>query len=228
MLSALRERLEGELGYVLDIESALTEAIADQGVASSANAFLNTAVKCKLAGLEGPAMQLAKKAQDWLVHAIESDERPQRYFRYGTEAGRYYDLAMARWILNGANDWTSLDNSIELREKYLDTLMKPDRIELLLTAHEYIDAKATKKLLNRATVLWSNKKTPVEIRAAAWVDSPTGATWDGMPLFLGARIPQCYSDGSFTTMVAWLKIFYWTELRKMPVNEVINIAQNYL
>jgi hypothetical protein len=55
-----RQILEGDCGYRFDLAADFNQARTVGGRGSSAHAFLGTAIRCLLNGLDEPALQLLK------------------------------------------------------------------------------------------------------------------------------------------------------------------------
>lgn len=158
-----RADLTGSLGYSFDLESSLEQAGKNSGLASSAHAFINTSIKCYLAGLDIPGDELAKKAINWLQAAISNKEVPKRYFPEGTEAARLYDMSLAKWLI-GEKDTVVLQESIRRSENYFSGSAGRDPVSMKLTLIEYLDAGRCELIRTHANAVWKNaKKLPYEV-----------------------------------------------------------------
>ena len=79
-----------------------------------------------MVGLDDAGYQLAEKARVWLRVAIDENEIHRLYIRYGTEAERSTDYAMADWLLGGSDVLRFLKEAVSLTETYYGAV-KGDR-----------------------------------------------------------------------------------------------------
>ncbi len=219
--------LTGDVGYEFDLSSPFEAARSVGGLASSARSFVNSAIKCFLVGYDDPGYQLLEKAEQWLEAAIESNEQPRRYFEYGTEAIRLYDLALCRWLAHNAHDIDSLTQSINFRERYFDKATKSDRVEFVLVLPEYLDAGRFDEAMRRTQGLWKSGRLPPEVEAAAAIANGQGEEIVGRKLIdslLGVRIPEWLARGHFDVAAKWLKVAHWLPSKSRSAISIVSEA----
>jgi len=221
--------LTGDLGYEFDLSSSFEAAKSAGGLGSSARSFINSAIKCFLVGYDDPGRRLLEKAERWLEVAIESNEQPQRYFADGTEAIRFYDLALCRWLAHDAHDVDSLKRSIEHRERYFDKATKIDRIEFVLVLPEYVDAGSFGAASRRAHGLWGSGKIQLELAAAIAISDEQSRNISGLKqidTLLDTRMPEWLGRGQFDLAAKWLKVARWLPNKsRSAVNVVAEAAK---
>ncbi len=115
------------------------------GLGSSASFYLGLAVQCLLVEFDEPAERLLKQVANWVQVAIETDERPQRYFPGATEAQRFQTLALCNWLLSNEHDAATLQHFIEQEDCYLNAQTRKDKIGVSLTLVSYVNAGALRE-----------------------------------------------------------------------------------
>jgi len=221
--------LEGALGFAFDLESSFDRAKVVGGLASSAHAFNITAVKCYLVGLDGPGTALAQKSVTWLSSAISTNERPKRYFLDGTEAARFYDLSLARWLL-GENDTASIKKSVEHRERYLEGHPGADSVEVAFALVEYLDAGRHDLVKAHIRRHWQCKKMPLEVEVAQALCESEGLHSALHPAVVGLlknMTSEWLCRGHFDHFSKWIRVgTSGTSLQNMPVPQLLRFGLN--
>lgn len=116
-----RLRLDGDTGYEWVLSLPFEKARDVGGLASSADADINMAVRCILVGYAEPARSLLARAHEWLSIAIRDNERPRpQGAPGGAEARRHHILALCNWLLTGKHDIENSTLSIRYYEQFLD------------------------------------------------------------------------------------------------------------
>ena len=119
------------------------------GLGGTAHANLGMAIACLLVGFDAPAQQLLEKAISWLAEAIESNEKPQRYAEDGTEASRYTDFALCKWLLYDQHDDDSLRKFVYHEDRFLTSSgLSQDKAEVSLVLSGYVNARAYGRALD--------------------------------------------------------------------------------
>lgn len=230
--SAQEERafLLGDLGYRFDLDADVEGARKVHGLGTSAHAFLGTAVRCFLVGLDDPALSLLKKAQDWLVTAIGERERPKRYFPAATEAARFRDLALSRWMLSNEHDAASLLSFVDLQDQYLRRSPLTDKVSLSLTLVTYLDARAYERVVE--LVGHENGKpsgvgrrvkseTDVALSLARRRAGQDVALGDLAAQLLQHHGPRWLGEGHYLRFAEWVKVLRWTPDSGKRAKEVL-------
>ena len=215
-----RETLDGDVGYRWTLSRNFEEAKNMRGLASSASAFLNMAVKCLLVGYDHPASQLVKLAFDWLTSAITDDEQSKTW----PEAHRHRDLAMCNWLLHNVHDVENLKRFVEYEDRFLiGSKIGRDKTNVSLTLVGYADAGAYENALERfADAGLSAPESLSSVRnegqmcyvisrhrlsqeySEAEVESTTKK-------FLKRSVNGWLADGHFLRASEWMKIVHWRE-----------------
>src|ERR1700677_4128185 len=142
--------LDGDVGYRWTLNRDFVDAKKVGGLSGSAQACLNMAIECFLVGYDDPAMQLLKRAFDWLTAAIKGQERPRAYGENGTEAQRHLDLAMCNWLLHNVHDVQNLKRFVEYEDRFLiGSKIGRDKTNVSITLVSYVDAGAYENALER-------------------------------------------------------------------------------
>ncbi|HNU01927.1 MAG: hypothetical protein KBB56_07010 [Acidobacteria bacterium] len=216
--------LKGASGYQFDIESSFLEAEQANGLGSSALVFLNTAIRCLLVNYEGPSLELLNKAREWLLTAIEQCEKPNHYFPYATEAGRYSALSILSWLLENKHDIESLSNSVHNRDLYLTTITQWDKVGISMILPDYFDAgfysraieifekthgfhlpKQIDRIKTEGPLIYIMCRHQLEI------DDRSEELTAGVQAFLNRNMNQWLVNGHFDVAARWMKIVYWKQ-----------------
>lgn len=217
-LAEARAELQGPVGAAFDLESSFEEAAAVGGLASSASAFVNSAIKCFLVGLDEPGRLLVYKAISWFSTAISNQERPRRYFEGSTEADRLYGLALAKWLA-GEQSLVEVTESIEYREQYF--LGKPgtDPIEVGLVLVEYLDGNRADLIKFHVDRLWGAKKLPFEVRAVLRLSHVLPSEEKQLEVvgLLRRSADDWLRQGHFDRFAKWVKIATSSQPNKLNV-----------
>jgi hypothetical protein len=216
-LDAQRRDLEGELGYRFDLAAEIDEARGVGGLASSAHAFLGSAVRSVLVDLREPAIELALKAKEWLEIAIEEKERPARYFRNGTESERHIDLAFCNWFLSGEDDVVNLESFVSYEDEYLaDSPAGRDHVSVSLVLVSYLDARAYGRVIELVEAtpglsIPETVKSPTNEAAACYMiaravlaeERPADDLMEG---FSRKHVPKWLGSGHYLRFARWMKV----------------------
>jgi hypothetical protein len=202
-----RAQLQGPVGFAFDLEDSFEEAAVVGGLASSADAFINKAVKCFLVGFDEPGHLLVQKSIAWYSSAISTHDIPIRHFEGGTEASRLYGLALAKWLA-GEQSVDEVRESLECRENYLSGRPGRDRVEVGLVLVEYLDGGRTDLIIAHVDRLWRGKKLPLEVATIVKLcDLPPG---DRRRLevisLLRSSADEWLSRGHWSRFATWVKI----------------------
>lgn len=220
----VRQILDGGTGYRFFLTFDFEKAKNAGGLASSASAYINMAVKCILVGYDAPADQLLHRAFDWLTVAIKEHEKPPAYGADGTEAERFFNLAMCNWLLHGKHDAESLNRFVEHEDRFLlSSKMWREKTNVSLTLVNYVDAGANEKVLE-----WFGK-------AALSIPKSSGAVRNegqmcyiisrhrlgqkyleieiesAIEKFLKRSVNGWLTDGHFSRAAEWMKVVHWQE-----------------
>jgi hypothetical protein len=222
-LSHERSVLLGDCGCQFYLARNLEQSKSVGGLGSSADAYINMAVQSLLAGLDEPAVQLLKKARQWLDVAVAEDEKPQRYSRNATEASRFHTLAMCNWLLHGQHDAASLKQFVTHEDQYLATSAAgKDKVEVSFVLPVYVDAGAFNRVLEsfNATPGLSVPKSIGTMRNEAQMAYVLSChrlalqfeakdVEDATKKFLTKNMDHWLSNGHFIRAAEWTKIAYW-------------------
>jgi hypothetical protein len=209
-LEQAKASLDSDVGYEFYLSRSFEKVRAVGGLASSAHSYICSAVKCFLVDYNEAGERLLQRAEEWLQVAIDENECPREYIPNGTEATRFYDLALCRWLAHKVHETDLLQSSIDFRERYFASA-KVDRVELTLVVSQYADADRLDLAWQHAKRLWKSENLPLEIRAAAAVaEGKSGeAIGDDLERLLKSRVPEWLSRGVYDLAASWLKLAYW-------------------
>jgi hypothetical protein len=225
-----RRILLGDCGFEFDLAADISQAKTTGGRGSSSHAFLGTAIRCLLNGLDEPAFQLLKKAQQWVSVALAEEEIPKRFLhdeRYspdGEAALRNQTLAMTNWLLNGQHDAESYRRFVECEDRFLGSSeLGKDKVSISLLLPIYVDAGVYQRALERfASSRLTAPKSCGPVRNESQmayvlcryrlgedfteteVSSVTGT-------FLDSNVDGWLTSGHFVRAAEWMKIVYWRE-----------------
>lgn len=211
-------------GYEWALKDDRDEARSVGGLASTAHADLGTAIECILVGFDAPAIQLIEKSLSWLKEAIDRDEKPQRYAENGTEAQRFKDYALGRWLLDGTHDDESLQKFVQHEDRFLAcSRLSRDKTEVSFILPDYVNARA----YDRAIGIFSNtpglsppsslRNLGSEARMSYVIcqrrlerDYSDGEVADAARQFLTKNMDKWLGGGHAGRAAQWIKIIYGT------------------
>jgi len=216
-----RAFLLGDLGYRFDLAADSASAQKVGGLGTSAHAFLGTAVRCLLVGFDEPSTRLVEKAEQWLISAIETNEKPRHYFEFATEASRLQDLAISRWLLRDEHDATSLDGFAQFQDEYWrKSRGATDKVSVSLTLVGYLDAGALTRVIelvlgtSASSVAAASVRAETETDVALWVargrvdhNADTPEVGEQLLRKHGLR---WLSEGHYLRFAEWIKVLRWT------------------
>jgi hypothetical protein len=219
-----RQVLDGEVGYRWSLTRSFEKSKSLGGLASSANAYLNMAVKCLLVGYDEPAEALVRRAFDWMTIAIRDQERPRTYVPDGTEAQRYIDLALCNWLMRGVHDTENFGLYVEHRERFFaGSDLSSNKSEISLTLPKYVDASAYQEALERfAHAHLSPPESLSSIRNEGQMcyalcrnkingEYPSAELRSSIEIFLKRNVNSWLVDGHLLRAAEWMKIVHWRE-----------------
>ena len=201
--------------------------------------MVGEAVECYLVGLRDAGEMVLKKAERWLLTAIEEHEIPvNHYIHYGEEAARLEWLAICRWLLYGKHDQASLDEAIEFEELFHSEAEYPrEHVESAMDV--YLEAGQ----LARAVELYESVRLTKPKR---WDGVRTGAqlaymicrhrlglayTPDemqaGVRKVLTRLVPEMLGSGLYYWVALWMKITAWDGLQESAY-EALMSCYDYL
>lgn len=216
-----RTQLAGDCGFRFYLASDFARSRKLGGLASSAHAFLDTAIECQIAGYCDPATALLTKARHWLDVAIQEKERPNFYFENGTEALWHRDLAICNWLLDSRHDAANLARFVEYQDRYLRSQRRPDPVGIGMALSGYVDAGAYDRVFQlfaetrRLTRPTDLAKVRGEAQFAYVVcQYRTGQVTAESLIscansFFRRTMGQRMSNGHFDTVAYWMKIIHW-------------------
>jgi hypothetical protein len=210
-------------GYEWSLKRSIEESRARGGLGGSADSGLGKAIECLLVGFDGPAERLLKQTAEWVRVAIESDERPQRYFPGATEASRYQTLALCNWFLYNLHDLESLERFVVNEDGYLSSAARKDKVGISLTLLTYVNAGAFERTLEIFhTTPGLSTPTSLSPRNEAQMAYIVSRNRLGLQYnqedvqvatrkFLAKNINAWLSNGHAVRAAEWLKILYWND-----------------
>jgi hypothetical protein len=222
-----RERLARPTGTVaLSLKQDFQGSRAVNGLASSAAHFLNEAIECLLAGLDGPAGELLHKAQHWLQTAIETREVPRRYVPDRTEQERYAHLALCNWLLRNRHDRESLEQAVVHIERELGAVPNRHLRGALVWAFQvYLEAGEYSRIIRLCeqhdffplpTDLAScdiGQDTGTMCRILAHhrlgLGYPEEYVTTALNFFLPPAIESMFAYLQFDLIARWMKVIHW-------------------
>jgi hypothetical protein len=219
----VRLQLRGPVGIDYYRPKQLQEVANDRSLSGTSDGILITGIRCILVGFDTDARELLRKAKQWLEHAIEAEEQPRHYFRYGTEATRHENLALCNWLLDDLDDRDNLDAGINFGALYnaeYPTSKEAAAIELPV----YVDARRYDEALALYERHWGANKPsrPKSVKSEAamayiiaatnsrgeFSDEDVQVAADG---FLRRNIPEFLERGGYPYLARWLKIVHWND-----------------
>lgn len=215
-----RRRLDSDTGYRWALSLGFEETRSVGGLASSADADLNMAIRCVLVGYDEAAQELMNRAHHWLSVAIQENERPRAYAIGGTEAQRHLNLALCNWLLYGRQDEENFRLHVQFYEQFLErTRNCRNKSEISLALPHYLDAGVCDLVLARFS---EAGLTPPASPAAPRTDaemcyilcaSDSDAASEELPVlaknFLNRNTNTWLSNGNFLHAAEWMKIVHW-------------------
>jgi hypothetical protein len=234
--------LDSEVGYEWALGRDVQKSKAVGGLASSAHADLNMAIKCFLVGYDKPADLLLKHALNWLNVAIKEKEKPRAYVPNGDEARRHVDLALCSWLLNNIHDRDNFREFIEFSERYFDQSPAGSNKEnISLALPHYVDAAACGEALNRfAKAHLSEPESLASIRSEGQMcyvicRHRLGDEYSSLEVrtavgkFLKRSVNAWLVDGHYLRAAEWMKIAHWSEKpSEVSAKEAVLKCYDYL
>lgn len=221
---ALQKRVDGHNGFRFDLAASFEEAQAVGGLASSAGAFLTTAIECFLVDHWEPGMELLDKAQHWIDIAIQTKEIPLRYGKFGAEATRHANRALIRWLRTGDPAYDDLDLAIDNKILFLQRLGYKDETEARLSIIYFLEAErfedAKRYLDDYIEPVHDLKGKRGILQFASWYveRSLAGESIEPAQLepLLRRNVAPWINDGHAAHAVRWVKRVYSTGQPEMP------------
>ena len=228
-------------GYEWSLHRDFEKSKAVGGLSRSADSYLGQAVECLLVGFDEPAGRLLKHAAEWVQIAVESGERPQRYFPGATEAMRFQTLGLCNWFLFNQHDVESLGQFVEYMDRCLNGQKRKDKIGVSLTLLAYVNAGAfertleifgsTRGLTPPASLSARNEAEMAYIlsRHHLGLQYSQDEVRTATNKFLAKNIDKWLSNGHAVRAAEWLKIIYWNDTdRTLSAKEVLMKCYDYL
>jgi hypothetical protein len=235
-----RAWLLGELGAQWQLSSDFAEAKADNALGGHATSFLGDGISCRLVGLDTEGLALLEKAHAWLDAAISSNEIPRHYDSLITEAMRYHELVLCKWLLSRSGIQEALARCITNLEAYIPIQEKAGDCDEYIVG-VYLEAGEYQKAVH----LWertphdgylddeANSRGEGQIAyeiCRASLDSNPGrardALWNVVREFLEENVPTWLADGVYSLAAQWMKIVY-CDLKSPPLSPKEALMQCY-
>jgi hypothetical protein len=237
----IREELLGATGYQWALDSSFLKAKADGGLGGSAESFAGLAIECLLVGFDEPAERLLSMAEEWVLAAIEGNERTDRYFPDADEAARFETLAFCRWLRSNRHDTESLAQFVQYKDRYLNGQKRPDKIGVSLTVVTYVDAGAfertleifdTTRGLSPPTGLVARNEAQMAYllsRHHLGLDYSADDLQTAARKFLMRNINTWLARGHWVRAAEWLKVLHWNSGdRSVPAKEIVLKSYDYI
>ena len=228
-------------GYEWSLKHRLENSQACGGLRSSADFDLGTAIECLLVGFDEPARRLLEQATEWVQVAIETDERPERYFPDATEASRFETLALCKWLLFNQHDADSLRHFVATMDQCINAEKRLDKIDISLGIAAYVDAGAFERTLEifaRTPGLSAPKSlAPRSEAQMAYILARhhLGLEYTAEDVqmattkFLSRNINTWLTEGHAVRAAQWLKVLQWNDTdRFLSAKQVLLKAYDYL
>lgn len=225
-----RRILLGDCGVEFYLAADIDQAKTTGGRGSSSHAFLGTAIRCLLNGLDEPAFQLLEKTQQWVSVALAEEEIPkrflhdERYSPYGEAALRYQTLAITKWLLNSQHDAESYRRFVECEDRFLESSeVGKDKVSVSLLLPIYVDAGAYHRALqlfassgltapkSRGLVRNEGQMAYVLCRHLLGEESADAEVNSVTRKFLDGNVDGWLSNGHFVRAAEWMKVVHWQE-----------------
>lgn len=214
-----RELLSGSTGHQFFLGFDFDETKRVGGLASSADAYLNMAVRCLLVSYDEPATQLLKRARDWLTVAINEHEQSKM-----SKALTHRDLSMCNWLLDGIHDIENLDRFVEHEDRFMaGSGRRPNKVDVSLTLVGYVDAGACRQALDWfAKARLSAPKSAGSARSEAQLcyvmcryrlgeGYAEAEVQTAAQNVLKRSVNTWLLDGHFARAAEWMKVVHWQE-----------------
>jgi hypothetical protein len=214
--------LINDLGIQRDLAADFEEVRANKSLGGYAHGFLLDAIQCLLVGLDMEGQALLEKAIAWHETAICTKEVRRRYIPFITEAERFHDLALCRWLLGREGVMEALTACLESLDAYYAGQPRwADYDELYVAV--CIEASAYTKGIEfwettAAGAGFRGKETSQDVCdvayaiCRAWATGNTAeardSSWKVLGPFLERNVPAWLADGQYPTAAQWMKIAY--------------------
>ena len=230
-------------GFEKPLKESIEEGKAESTLGAYSGALLTKALRCWLVGLDDPAARLLRKAHQWVLAAIEANERPMHYFPDATEAERFLTLAMCNWLLHGSHDADAFQKYIENEDRYLlHSKFAKDKVTISLTLPDYANAGAWGRAVEifEQTPKLSPPESLRKIRSEAqmvyvlcqhhlrgqFTKQEIAVTGEK---FLSRNVETWLGNGHYLRAVQWLKILHWNDTdRTASPKEIVLKCYDYL
>jgi hypothetical protein len=211
-------------GVARQERKSIAEVRLKCALGSNGESMITNAVQCILVGLFDDAQRLLTKADKWLSIAIKEKETPQHnYGEYATEASRFANLHLCRWLLHGRNDVILAKQSIEHWNRWL-AANGSDKGNLTLLLPLFIEARACRDTITHfdATRGMAPPEGPQKATRQAQVCYVLAkrrlgeAYQDVDEVALLERFFKCHVDpmlaeSQYKDVARWMKIAHWQE-----------------
>lgn len=223
-----RHILLGDCGFEFDLVADIDDAKSTGGRGSSSHAFLGTAIRCLLNGFDRPAVQLLKKARQWVSVALAEKETPKRflhdecYLPDGDAALRYQTLALTNWLLHDEHDAGSYKLFVEHEDRFLDiSEVGRDKLSISLLLPIYVDAGECQRALqlfdssgltapkSLGSIRNEGQMAYVLCRYRLGEDFAEPEVGSATGKFLDNNVDGWLNGGHFVRAAEWMKIIYW-------------------
>ncbi|WP_309623119.1 hypothetical protein [Novosphingobium sp.] len=219
------------------------EEYASLGALDSASDHtLTVAIYCIFVGYHEDARRLLERAHDWISTSIMTNEiNPNFHDPHASEAARFSNFATCKWLLDlgGASAVQSqcLD---ELRIYYNDRDNVRGKLSVILSFHDYLDAKAYAEgleLCERTGIASPASLSAIRNEAqmgrvlcehalgrkhsAEKVDS-------ALHMFLKRSVNTWLLDGHSTRAAQWMKLAHWRDGGELSSFETVLKCFDYL
>lgn len=228
-------------GFDWALNRNIDESKARRGLTGFADSNLGRAIECFLVGFDEPAERLLEQVAKWVKIAIETNERPERYFVGATEAQRFQTQALCNWLLFNRHDTASLQSFVTQKDRYYNSQKKKDKYGVSLGLLTYVNASAFERSLEifNSTPGLSPPKSlsPRNEAEMAYILSRhhLGLQYsrDDVQVankkFLTKNIDAWLSNGQAMRAAEWMKILYWNYgHRTIPAKHVLMKCYDYL
>jgi hypothetical protein len=231
-LDAVRSQLDGVIGYKYYLDLCVNEATKQNALSGTADAMIGQSIRCILVGYDEQGCQLLSKANDWLIQAIDANEKPRRYFRGGTESQRHSNLALCSWLLKNDHDVENLQEAVRWEEmQYSEQSIDSKSVALSLSL--YLDAHQFARCYDLYDKTFNGRLSPSNNISEAGLAyllakhelgglKNETERLDGISAnFIKQRIPELLADGRYNDMARWAKVLLWNDKPNPPRATVI-------
>ena len=221
-LRSLLHALEGPGGFRTDLKADMESARAVAGLGTSAHAMLGSAIACCLVGLDEAGSQLLEKASIWLEEAIRHNEKGQRYSPNWSEANRYLDYAICRWLMNNEHSQDAYGSFLSYEERYLEGAPKAasDRKVAPFVITPFLDARAYGRVVSLAQSVsgFAPPRTAEDVKDEVQLCYHLSGAHDAIAgntsraainRVLSRKGQEWLEHGSYIHMAEWCKIVFW-------------------